>query len=358
MQIILDIFVVLVQLCRTSSYRDLLCVYDRPPFVEKEDEDREKKYSSFTKVALACMLPETVFFRLLPPKGGVLLALKGNLHIALIFVHVYFLGNILYFMHKPIHWDAIGWIIVVTWTILFLASRVFGAFNMVKCLPFFKEHEALNEKINELTDELKQMQKKQKSAMEEIQPLVKKKEKEQRFVDAHQNRIAEVKEAIREREAAIVYKLNIVKHNLTLIRQLDRDVEIAIDSNVLMKCDNYLVDGLQQRGILISKRVQQEWDKNKGSADQEKAFRARHAIRRLVNLENYRFVVSKWDTLFMKKNDLLLGVPDDEIIADYVYEQQRGKKVVVLSDDNNFIGSAKVHLPVLQLKEIDLFSSE
>ncbi|MCG7344096.1 PIN domain-containing protein [Sporosarcina sp. ACRSL] len=358
MQIIIDIIVVSFSFAVVAI---LACgyVYMIAHHLQtKEEENADKKYSSFEKVVFAAVCPETAFFRIFPSDGGVVLGLKGNLHIAFIFLHVYFLGNILYFLDKPIHWDTIGWIVAVTWALFFVASRVFGVYTMVKNLDFFKEQDALDEKINELTDLLKQMQKKQKSATEEILPFVKKKEKELRFVDAYQKRITEVKQVIREREAEIVYKLNVVKHNLTLIRGLDRDVEIAIDSNVLMKCDNYLVDAMQQRDILISKRVQQEWDKNKGSADQQKAFRARHAIRRLVNLENYRFVVSKWDTMFMKKNDLLSGVPDDEIIADYVYEQQRGKKVVVLSDDNNFIGSAKVHLPVLQLKEIDLFSSE
>ena len=60
----------------------------------------------------------------------------------------------------------------------------------------------------------------------------------------------------------------------------------------------------------------------------------------------------------MQVNDLLSGVADDEIIADYLYEQQRGKKLVVISDDNNFAASAKVHLPLLPLKQIGLFTEE
>ena len=163
-------------------------------------------------------------------------------------------------------------------------------------------------------------------------------------------------EKIDERKDYLNGKLQTLAYNLEKINHLQPNTIIAIDSNILMKSDEYIIDAISQFPILISKRVQQEWDKNKSSDYGEKAFRARQAIRRLVKLPNYSFTVSKWNEAFLLNNNLLQGVPDDEIIADYLYEQTLGKNIVVLSDDLNFIASCKVHMPVLQLKKLDMFT--
>lgn len=166
----------------------------------------------------------------------------------------------------------------------------------------------------------------------------------------------ELEERIEEERVYLNGKLQTLSQNLEKIAKLDPDTVIAVDSNVLMKSDDYLIEAISRFPIMISKKVQQEWDKNKASDNREKGYRARLAIRRLVELPNYQFTVSKWRDQFLKEHNLLKGVPDDEIIADYLYEQKSGKNIIVLSDDLNFIASAKVHMPILKLENMDIFS--
>lgn len=166
----------------------------------------------------------------------------------------------------------------------------------------------------------------------------------------------ELEAIIEDRRNELNEQLRTLAHNIEKLTSLDSNTVLALDSNILMKADDYIFEEIQKYPIIISKRVQQEWDKNKSSDNQEKGYRARRAIRRLMKLPDFDFTVSKWNDSFLIKHNLMKGVPDDEIIADYLYEKQQGKNIVVLSDDLNFLASAKVHMQVLHLRRLDVFS--
>ncbi|MFT4413279.1 PIN domain-containing protein [Fredinandcohnia humi] len=356
MQVLLDMFVVFSSIIvvlilahlyftRTIQYQEKVATDPNP-----------QGYHPVSKIADALFITEVAFIRALHGHIGEH-QVKGSLHIPLILVHFYFTCNLLYFIEVPIYWDALFLLILATLALFLITSRVWAVYRMGRLLRFFKERDNLNGEVKQLKNEVFELYYKQQESIQALQLLIKKKQEQQQKAKLILHAIQKRKVRIKEHEQYLARRLKVVEYNLNQIYQVPLEVEIAIDTNVLMKCDQYLVQALQERGILISKRVQQEWDKNKTSADQQKAFRAREAIRRLISLENYRFVVSKWDGKFLQKNNLQIGVADDEIIADYLYEQQSGKELVILSDDNNFIGSAKVHLPILQLREIDLFNS-
>ena len=162
--------------------------------------------------------------------------------------------------------------------------------------------------------------------------------------------------SIDERKKQLNGRLRALAYNMEKFSELDSDTILALDANILMMADDYIIEEIKKFPILISKRVQQEWDKNKTSEDKQKGYRARRAIRRLVERPHFEFTVSKWQDSFLKKNNLMKGIPDEEIIADYLYEKQQGKNIVVLSGDLNFQASAKVHMPIIAFEKMDTFS--
>lgn len=193
-----------------------------------------------------------------------------------------------------------------------------------------------------------------KKEYEQLSELVEKKKEEQKKLQSvSQNYLNK----IHEKECELSNEKELIKENLASIMELPDDIEIAIDSNVLMKWDDYIIEALKRKNVLISKNVQEELDQNKNSQDQSKGYRARRAIRKLLQFSSYRFTVSKWTSNQLLQWNLKKGSPDDEIIADYLYEKERGTPIVILSDDHNFLISAKVHFETLTLKKPSLFSN-
>lgn len=158
-----------------------------------------------------------------------------------------------------------------------------------------------------------------------------------------------------DEEKALV---QIVENNLRLIEEIPSSTSIAIDTNILMEWDDYLIRALKSKNIIISKRVQYELDRNKSSDNNNVSYKARRGIRRLLEFDacNYHFLVSKWDTQFLKAQNLSSSWEDEKILADYVYEQQQGRHMVVASHDSNFIISAKQFFNILTLQNPTHFS--
>ena len=155
-------------------------------------------------------------------------------------------------------------------------------------------------------------------------------------------------------------KLRSVAANISALREWAKtDNELAIDTNILMEADDYFFEELKAFRLLVSKKVQDEWDKNKKYGDVEtrkKAIRARDRLEILQKeAAGLDFTVKKWDASFMKNHNLMIGKADEEIIGDYLYEYKRGRKLAVLSADKMFRISASVHMPVIKLESIQLF---
>lgn len=158
-------------------------------------------------------------------------------------------------------------------------------------------------------------------------------------------------------------KLRIVSANISKLREwAGEDIQLAIDTNILMEADDYFIEELKSFRLLISKKVQDEWDKNKKYGDGEKRKKAIKARDRLEMLQEeakgLEFTVKKWDASFMKEHNLMTGKADEEIIADYLYEYKQGRKLAVLSADKMFRISASVHLPVIKVERIQLFEKQ
>lgn len=282
---------------------------------------------------------------------------KSYLAIFFSLLQFYLISNLLYFIDGPIHWISLLLLSMGVLLLYAVTRRIWAVYRMTKLARQHKDYLKLHHQAEDLTSRLLAFSKNKSAFTDKLNALIKQRNLEDEKMNRIQHHVDALSERIKQFRQHQQYKQHILNHNLDLITSLPEDTEIAIDSNVFMKCDQYIAEALSKRNVLISKRVQQEWDKNKTHTDHEKSFRAREAIRRLINLDHYRFVVSKWNNRFMQENNLQSGVPDDEIIADYLFEYQQGKKLVVISNDNNFIGSAKVHLPILELKNIDLFNS-
>lgn len=243
--------------------------------------------------------------------------------------------------------------LVVVFFLIRLIFAIIGILKHKSLIQEFRVFYKLEKKHKETKQELEKTHSHLKNREKCIGKIY---TKWKRFHDKMAEKQADAQERIDDQRAWLNIKLQTLASNLEKIHSLAPDTVIAVDSNVLMKADDYVIDAISRFPVLISKRVQQEWDKNKTSEHGEKAYRARQAIRRLVELPNYEFTVSKWQDRFLMEHNLLKGVPDDEIIADYLYEQMQGKNIIILSDDLNFTASAKVHMPVLSLKKIDIFS--
>ncbi|MEB1806636.1 MAG: PIN domain-containing protein [Bacillaceae bacterium] len=145
------------------------------------------------------------------------------------------------------------------------------------------------------------------------------------------------------------------RKNLSILQECKQDgVEIGIDSNILMECDDEFFDLLKGNKLVISKFVHNEWDKMKESDNKytsRKAIKAMHRFEELQKNGSVRSITKQWDADFLKANVLAQMDMDDSIIADYLYELKNGKNIVALSDDTGFRTSARgAHLPVLDVK--------
>ncbi len=148
-----------------------------------------------------------------------------------------------------------------------------------------------------------------------------------------------------------------VEENLRSIHELPMEVQVAIDTNVLMEWDDYLLDALRERSILISKRVQRELDQNKTKEDPKVEYKARRGIRYLLSLpaESYRFVNGDWNERLLKENGLSSQWEDEKILADYLTCKLKGQQICIASSDANFLISAKPLFPILGIKNPKIF---
>ncbi|KAB8126382.1 hypothetical protein F9U64_20185 [Gracilibacillus oryzae] len=161
--------------------------------------------------------------------------------------------------------------------------------------------------------------------------------------------------------------LKIMNTNISSLRYWDnKNVRIAIDTNILMECDDYIMEELKRHKLLISKTVQGEWDYNIKKGDAEKKSKGKRARDRLDELvENGKrtnkpcdFIVKKWNAQFMRANNLRIDENDEKIIADYLYEYQSEEDIVILSADKMFTISASIHMPVIRMEKVNLFAGE
>ncbi|SDM81492.1 hypothetical protein [Sediminibacillus halophilus] len=249
----------------------------------------------------------------------------------------------------------------------FLGIRVWAAVRVHNIYKQRKVFQSLESMIAEKQKEAEKMVRQQK--------LLEKQNKKQREknsqIEARNNQIniyVENKQRMiqqhMDREKA---KVDLMRRNIERMKKYERqDIVVAIDTNILMEGDDYLIDELKKHRLLISKDVQMEWDdihKFASGEKKRKGLRARNRLKDLVKTGKQtgnlvQFTVKKWDSEFMKENNLLETNDDDCIIADYLYEYQQGRNLVVLSGDRMFEISASVHLPTIELEDYQLFSRE
>lgn len=328
-------------------------------FIENQvnAEPNQTKKSRLHYLFNTIVFPELGFLTLFQDSTNEHLA-KCKVSIFVMIFQMYLITNVIYHLPLEVNWTALFYLSMGSILLFAITRRIWAVSQMIKLLKIHEDAVELFEQQEQWNQKFLEFEKSKNKLEKIVAKETKKWESEKDSYLRLNSLVDSLRNKIKEHQDISQYKCEVVAHNLRMLEELPEDAEIAVDSNILMKCDPYLVHAFQKKPIVISKRVQQEWDKNKYHSDTEKSFRAREAIRRLLQLENYRFIVTRWDNRFLENHNLQKGVPDDEIIADYLYEQEKGKKIVVISNDNNFLGSAKVHLPLLNLRDIDLFSSQ
>ncbi|MFC4403003.1 PIN domain-containing protein [Gracilibacillus xinjiangensis] len=216
------------------------------------------------------------------------------------------------------------------------------------------------EKMGDLTNDIKKEKKEAANLEKEIQSVSMRNKQIYAFSNKIHTELVDHLESYKE-------ILRTVSSNINRLRNWDdKNVRIAIDTNILMECDDYLIEELKRHKLLISKTVQGEWDYNIKGNDPEKKSKGLRARDRLDELvENGKqtskpcdFIVKKWNSQFMKDNNLRTDENDEKIIADYLYEYQKDEDIVILSADKMFTISASIHMPVIRMEKVNLFGKE
>lgn len=205
---------------------------------------------------------------------------------------VFITSNFLYYRGEFFTIETFFYYIFLT-AIFFLARLIFITYTIFKHKNIFRQFQQFN--MNEKAFNI------EKAKLEQSRILLNKRlikvdkihNKWKKTFEEKQSKQLNLEQSIEQEKERVKKKYRTLVGNLDTIHSLDPNTIIAVDSNILMKGDNYIIKAISQFPILISKRVQQEWDKNKQSDHGQKAFRARQAIRRLVELPNYSFTVSK-----------------------------------------------------------------
>jgi len=150
-----------------------------------------------------------------------------------------------------------------------------------------------------------------------------------------------------------------LQRNIQIISELDRcrkqGLEIAIDTNVLMKLNNDLLELIKRNKIVISRMVRREWDflkKNEHRETRGAAARASDVFDAMVLNEAGREIEDGWTEPFVIEHKLRMENNDDHIVADFLYEKIKGgANLIAASDDTDFVTSARLAgLPVLEIK--------
>ncbi len=257
--------------------------------------------------------------------------------------------------------------LVMTVGVFFLGIRVWAAVRVHHIYKQRKVFESLESKITKMQKEAEKAARQQKQLKRQNEKLMEKKS----LVEARNNQInvyVENKQRmIQQHMDQEKAKVDLMRRNMERLKKYEgRGIVVAIDTNILMEGDNYIIEELKKHPLLISKDVQMEWDgihKFASGEKKKKGLRARNRLKELVKSGKQtgnlvQFTVKKWDSEFMKENNLLETNDDDCIIADYLYEYQQGRNLVVHSGDHMFEISASVHLPTIELEDYQLFSRE
>lgn len=285
---------------------------------------------------------------------------QGRIEDVWILIAVYFatLFQIALFYKLPIFSTKVVWALFIPVLVAFVLTRIWSyqvvkgqesAMQQLQVLRAQKEEK----QIDLLTFESK-LQKLQNDIAIQIQKL----NQLERQLNLNEQKWNVVEKEIKVEETRIQRLYNKVAANLKVIEKLEADAHIAIDTNVLMEWDTYLLDALRNRQLIISKRVQKELDKNKSREDDTVRYKARRGIRYLLSLNahDYKLICGKWDKATLEEHGISPEWEDERIIADYFDYLQGGHKVYVASDDANFIISAKPHFPILTFPYPRLFA--
>ncbi|WP_053216994.1 PIN domain-containing protein [Virgibacillus senegalensis] len=257
--------------------------------------------------------------------------------------------------------------LLLTFGAFFLVIRLWAVVRIHKIYKERKIFESLLSKVEEKQKEAAETARQQR----QLERLNEKLREKKSQIEARNNRInvyvANKQQMIKQHMDRDKAKIDLMRRNIgRLNNYVGGDTVVAIDTNILMEGDDYLIEELKKHRILISKDVQMEWDginKYANGEKKRKGIRARRRLKELVKNGKQtgnlvQFTVKKWDSDFMKENNLLETNDDDRIIADYLYEYKQGRNLVVLSGDHMFEISASIHLPTIELEDYQLFSRE
>lgn len=254
------------------------------------------------------------------------------------------------------NWAELGLGLVMILFLYIIASRVHAVSTIWKARGEIKTRNTINDELLCLDEEHKEVStvmKRHEDKLNKAIRIVTEKEKELGWMEQI---ISDTKKSIIRHIKKEETNVDKIQCSLDALREWKEEgALIALDTNILMECEDYIIEELKNYPLLISKKVQDEWDGNKKSTSditREKAIRARNRLANLQeNARSLEFTVKKWNSQFMKDNNLMIGKNDEEIIADYLYEYKRGQNLVILSCDKMFQISASTHMPVIKMEQ-------
>ncbi|SER69239.1 hypothetical protein SAMN04487944_10875 [Gracilibacillus ureilyticus] len=325
----------------------------------KEDNGRKLDSNLLDYMLATIMFPESMIWQL---------SIKNNSK-----TKVYILSLILSFTigfiivsnyHSGWSWLAALKEILISLLVFGTAKRVWAVYQVYRLYKAHKQVQRIESDIHNIEDQIVDLKRGMKKEEEKaakvkkaIQTVGERNEQIHTFTNQIHTKIEQHLESHKE-------TLRIMRTNISHLRQWEgKNVRIAIDTNIFMECDDYIIEELKRHKLLISKTVQGEWDYNIKGDDpvkRSKGLRARDRLEELVvsgkqtgNL--CEFIVKKWNYQFMKDNNLRTDENDEKIIADYLFEYEKGLDIVILSADKMFTISASIHMPVIRLEKLNLF---
>ena len=330
-----------------------------PAFIFSYYANRQEPKStpSHTVTLIYSVIAPMIALRRLSPKY--VTRYEELYHILFIFTFIYLgiISNIISF--SSLKFNNIFSIIILSIPIfVFLISSRLWCFNFTqKMLELNKRTINYDHHYFEIVEQLESVSSLLKEEQQLYTQHVTLYEKLVQKLQLQESEYTKIEQQIKNADSSIQSVYSIVEHNLKVINSIPNTTQIAVDTNVFMEWDDYLIDALRSKNLVISKRVQWELDRNKNSEYSDVRFKARRGIRHLLKFEakNYSFINPDWNDKFLKENGLSDRWEDEKILADYLMRQKQGHEVLIASSDSNFLISAKPLFPVLNIKKPNFF---